>query len=517
MATDMKALLVLLSALPLPTDWYVDGQNPNCATGNGTAGSPFCTIAQAINAASGGDTIHIAPGTYRELLNVTKDLVFVGTQGQAVTFVDGGGGGVVVDVSSPANVVLDGLSIVDGSGSGTFSGIRASGGTLTLRNSTVTGHSIGVYSYGTAAAITVEDTTITQNSYTGVHYGNSVVVRRSTITNNGTSAVYGYQSTPLTIENSTLSNNGAYGTYWSGNVTISNSTIDGNGYGGVTHYTGNLILTNSTVNANGYQGVFSINDSTTIANSAVCRNRGYGGVYAYGSSANLQNVTLRGNSGYYVGAVANYSGTMTIDSSIVWGNTSTYGSPIQGTANVTYSNVQGGFAGNGNTNVDPLFASTSQTSVAITSASPMIDQGDPTSTPTGKDVLGFPRFLDGDLDLVQRVDMGAHEYDNAQLTITGSATRGGTLTLTLDGRAGLPFVRLFSLRESEFALPPFGALFVDLTSTWTVVQSGVVPDRVAVTIPANVFVPAPMVLQDLVIDPINLSGNLSNPVSLVVR
>jgi len=39
--------------------------------GNGTAGAPFQTIQDAVNAAANGDTIEVAAGTYREQVTVS--------------------------------------------------------------------------------------------------------------------------------------------------------------------------------------------------------------------------------------------------------------------------------------------------------------------------------------------------------------------------------------------------------------------------------------------------------------
>ena len=116
-------------------------------------------------------------------------------------------------------------------------------------------------------------------------------------------------------------------------------------------------------------------------------------------------------------------GTLTVEDSIIWGNLgSFYGrsaSPAGairaqygGTATVTYSDIEFGWAGPGlnNINLDPLFNDSTGGDYTLQSESPCIDKGDSAAAPTGLDLNGNPRFLDGHLDGVMRVDMGAHEF-----------------------------------------------------------------------------------------------------------
>ena len=79
------------------------------------------------------------------------------------------------------------------------------------------------------------------------------------------------------------------------------------------------------------------------------------------------------------GGVESAGADVTIVSSIVWYNG---GKPlvITGAATatpVTYSNIQAGYAGTGNINAEPQFVSTSAADYHLTSASPCLDAGDP--------------------------------------------------------------------------------------------------------------------------------------------
>jgi hypothetical protein len=78
-------LAAALSPAARAGDWFVD-QAANCGLGNGSAGAPFCTVAEAVAVAQPGDTIHVAPGSYGvDLAFWGATLAFVGDQGPATT------------------------------------------------------------------------------------------------------------------------------------------------------------------------------------------------------------------------------------------------------------------------------------------------------------------------------------------------------------------------------------------------------------------------------------------------
>src|SRR5438309_7516139 len=78
--------LILLGLTPLTA---------RAATINVPAGQP--TIQAAINAASNGDTILVAPGTYRENINfMGKAITVTSSGGPAVTTINGSARGTVV-------------------------------------------------------------------------------------------------------------------------------------------------------------------------------------------------------------------------------------------------------------------------------------------------------------------------------------------------------------------------------------------------------------------------------------
>lgn len=73
------------------------------------------TIQQAINAASDGDTINIAPGTFVEALTINgKALVLKGT-GIESTFIDGGSGTAhAIEIDHSPGVLIENLTVQNG-------------------------------------------------------------------------------------------------------------------------------------------------------------------------------------------------------------------------------------------------------------------------------------------------------------------------------------------------------------------------------------------------------------------
>jgi len=107
---------------------------------------------------------------------------------------------------------------------------------------------------------------------------------------------------------------------------------------------------------------------------------------------------------------------------ILWGD-----SPqeiILGSSNpvIEYSDIQGGYSGTGNINVDPLFMDPdgpddipntwADNNYRVSSGSPCIDAGDPAFArrPGETDLDGHLRTWDGDMSGGIRVDMGAYEF-----------------------------------------------------------------------------------------------------------
>lgn len=160
------------------------------------SGCDATTIADAITAASAGDTIAVTDAVHTEAgISVTKDLTIQGL-GAASTTVNGGGSGPVFTVQSGVTAMIQNMTISNGVAT-SGGGIYNAGGTLTISHTSLSGNSStdtgggggGIYN-DIYATLTINDSTFSGNS----------------ATQGG--GIYNYLGT-LTVTNTTLSGNSA--------------------------------------------------------------------------------------------------------------------------------------------------------------------------------------------------------------------------------------------------------------------------------------------------------------------
>ena len=197
-------------------------------SGDGSEANPFKNLNSALTAASDGDTIYIAKGTYKSNdnigLTISKE-VTLKSKGGDVIF--DGGNSKIFEITS-SNVILDGLTFTNG-GYGTVAAVQFTG-TDNYAGGYVTGNQIINSKF-------INNNVL--NSYSGAAlslvYCENVLVSNSTFINNfakGGSAIYINGGTGINIKDSIFYNNtadanygGIYFTSSAANVEVKNNAI----------------------------------------------------------------------------------------------------------------------------------------------------------------------------------------------------------------------------------------------------------------------------------------------------
>ena len=420
----------------------------------GPSGYPYSSLQTAINDALTGDTVLVHDGTYYEKINFSgKAITVKSANGPASTFIDGSSDGTVVTFENgeSSGSVLDGFTIRNGNG---FwgGGILCLSSSPTITNCTISGNSAssggGIYC---TSSPTITNCTISGNwagSGGGIYcyQSSSATITNCTISGNSASSgggIYCYQSSSPTISNCTITGNWA--SYCGGiycilsSPTIINCTItenqatssSGTGAGIYCEYFSSPTITNCTISGNwavSGGGIYCYQSSSpTITNCTITGNwADYGGgIYCYNSSPTITNSTITGNTATFCGGgiYCEYSSSPTVKNSILWGDIC----DLLPTANeiwidsssitIIYSDIQGGYAGTGNINADPMFVDPTNGDLHLKPFSPCIDAGDnsapnlPLTDIDGEDrKIDDPGVLDTGNGLAPIVDMGAHEY-----------------------------------------------------------------------------------------------------------
>jgi hypothetical protein len=167
------------------------------------------------------------------------------------------------------------------------------------------------------------------------------------------------------------------------------------------------------------------NSNTSLTNVAFFNNNAQfvGTIVNLASSPTIINATIYENlSSYDFGGIANDDGSCpVITNSLLWGNGGgeIYNLDPISIPVVTFSDIQGGWSGDGNINEDPQLQPLADNggftqTHALGAGSLAIDAGDPAVCPA-TDQRGFPRPIDGDRNGSAICDMGAYEYDSSLL------------------------------------------------------------------------------------------------------
>jgi hypothetical protein len=326
----------------------------------------FDRIQEAIDVCIDGDTVIVRDGTYtgdgnRDIDFWGKAIVVMSENGPEVTIIDCEGDsldphrGFYFHNGEDSRSVVQGFTIMNGYVVGSWP--QNSGG--------------GMFNYEGSSP------TITNCTFIG-----------NTATNGG--GMCNQYSSPKVTNCTFIGNTAAVGggicCIWYSSPTITGNTISGNTAsdgGGMWNDASSPTVTNC---------IFSENTAGT--NGGGMLNRDFSG-------PTVTNCTFSGNSaGLYGGGMYNRSNSnLTLNNCILWGDLpdEIYNGSYP---TVTYSNVQGGYVGEGNIDADPLFVTFHGFDYLLNRGSPCIDAGDPAI----EDGRAWPVWYNNGL----RSDMGAY-------------------------------------------------------------------------------------------------------------
>jgi Big-like domain-containing protein/parallel beta helix pectate lyase-like protein len=383
------------------------------------------SIQSAINVATKGDRVLVAPGTYFENINFGgKAITVISESGPEVTIIDGGEADpVVIFISGEGrNSVLNGFTLQNGRGFLNNTGDGEGGGITVQRESspTITNNLI-------------RNNHACRGGGIGIGSG-SPLIQRNTITNNGNTgcssvggggiSITGVSSAEIldnVISNNVSSHNGG-GINMSGDgiPVVKRNIIKGNfvppptGQGGGIWIGGFLtplivqnIITDNQAPFGG--GIYWLSASgSIILNNTIADNNATShgsGIFADGFDAQtklINNIIVAkpGQTGLHCGNLNNQ------DQPIIRFNN------IFSSGGMAYGGICANRTGtDGNISADPLFTNPTQGDYHLQQGSSSIDAGD-NLTPNlpDTDIDGDPRILDGDGNGTATVDMGVDEF-----------------------------------------------------------------------------------------------------------
>ena len=410
----------------------------------------FSTIQAGIEAAAGGDTVVVAPGTYVERIDFKGKAIEVrSSAGPATTIIDGGGVAKVVSFTTGETraSVLRGFTVTNGAhGMGGYLGIgiHVDGASPTIAGNVVTGNSAPPDEGGGVGIGIVDGSPLIEENHIVDNPGGSIG-----------GGIYADGGNPEIVGNLIEGHSAHFGAGVSmgggtlrGNVIRDNHT-DSAGGGVITDGTpaivNNVIVGNSALTGGGVAWGPVQSGTGVLVNNTIAGNEAENGAAILVGGAGLQviNNVLSGPSTASTVACLNDAPGGTVFSHNDVSNATP--SPYAGCADAT--------GADGNISADPLLAA----DYRLLAGSPAIDAGAAGPSVPTTDQAGNPRPTDGNGDGVAMVDMGAfeapvvpvptyHPVTPARIldTRTGNgappARLGpeGFLALQVTGRGGVP-------------------------------------------------------------------------------
>ena len=354
--------------------WYVATTGSDDNYGNEE--TPFATVQRGIDASINSDTVLVLAGTYVENINYNGKNIVVGslflstsdTSYISSTVIDGNQNGTVVSFESGEDntAVLSGFTIQNGMNLASAGGIYCWGSSPSLENLTISGNSAGlgggIWCYGSSSP-SLKNLTISGNS--AISWGGGICVM--------------YNSNP-SLEN----------------VKITNNYTDDCG-GGIFY---DMVSLGSSLN------------NVTITNN-------------YAGDDCDPGWEGEGGGGIAVRATT-FNGYVSLVNCVLWNNLpdEIYSQSQNNEITVSYSDIQGGWEGEGNIDADPLFCNPENGDYTLATNSPCVGTGEYGANMGALDVgCGPYNFSPTEFSL-------STPSNNAQITIDDSNMSDGFITFS---------------------------------------------------------------------------------------
>jgi hypothetical protein len=416
----------------------------------------YPTIQQGIDASAGGDTVLVQTGTYVENINFNGHNIVLGslflTTGDesyiSSTVIDGDSAGTVVSFVSgeDTSACITGFTITNGYTDGYGGGILCQNNSNPLIRYNIIENNI---SNNSGAGICcrqsspkIHKNTISNNRIFNIYWGDGggikifesgSLIKGNIISDNycycGGGAISCFSSNPMILEN-VISGNNTVGpaagllchqsqpVIRDNEFTANISSADDGG--GVACYSSAMIFERNFVadNSSGFRGggIFNNYSDSYISNNIIVHNQcsedgaaiNSRRTWTWSNPTIINNVIYGNTAGGTGGALAIVYADPIISNTIMWNNTpNEIDRDDLSNPSITYSNIQGGWQGQGNIDLAPLFRNIANDDYHLMS----IACGDSANSPCID--AGNPDIIDSLLDCSwglggSRSDMGAY-------------------------------------------------------------------------------------------------------------